>query len=106
MNAHRIAPPRKGPPSGRLRRLFERAAGRFTPRVVPRVSPLRSPIEPLDLELERALVDQARALRPDVILNQSVSEVESVALHKMRPHARLIVGQIASPLPEQETYRA
>jgi spore maturation protein CgeB len=69
-------------------------------------SPLRSPIEPSNLDLEEIIVRQARDIAPDVILNQAVSEVESRVLERLRPYCRLIVGQIASPYPEHESYSA
>jgi spore maturation protein CgeB len=96
------------PARGFLRRLFGASApaGSGIPRRPPHPSPLRSPIEPSDIDLEGILVAQTEALKPDVVLNQSVSEVESRVLHRMRPHTGLIVGQIASPFPEEETYSA
>lgn len=72
----------------------------------PRPSHLRSPIEPLDVDLENILVAQIESLRPDVVLNQAVSEVDSWTLNRLRPYTRMIVGQIASPLPDDESYSA
>jgi spore maturation protein CgeB len=72
----------------------------------PIVSPLRSPIEPSNIDLEEIIVRQAREMAPDVILNQAVSEVESRVLERLRPYCKLIVGQIASPYPENEPYTA
>ena len=69
-------------------------------------SPLRSPLQPSNLDLEEIIVRQAIDIAPDVILNQAVSEVESRVLERLRPHCKLIVGQIASPYPERETYSA
>jgi hypothetical protein len=69
-------------------------------------SPLRSPIPPNNLDLEEIIVRQVCDVMPDVILNQSVSEVESRVLERLRPYCKLIVGQIASPYPEQEPYTA
>jgi len=69
-------------------------------------SPLRSPIQPGNLDLEEIIVRQTRDVMPDVVLNQSVSEVESRVLERLRPYCKLIVGQIASPYPEDEPYTA
>jgi spore maturation protein CgeB len=69
-------------------------------------SPLRSPISPADLDLEEIIVRQTREIMPDVVLNQAVSEVESRVLERLRPYCKLIVGQIASPYPENEPYTA
>lgn len=67
---------------------------------------LRSPFDISPWRLSDILLAQVRDHRPDVILNQSVSEVGSHILEQMRPHVKLIVGQIASPLPDDEDYRA
>ena len=67
---------------------------------------LRSPFDISPWRLADILLAQVRDYRPDVILNQSVSEVGSHILEQMRPHVKLIVGQIASPLPDDEDYRA
>jgi spore maturation protein CgeB len=72
----------------------------------PIASPLRSTIRPRKLDLEEIIVRQAHDTLPDVILNQAVSEVESRVLERLRPSCKLIVGQIASPYPENETYSA
>jgi hypothetical protein len=69
-------------------------------------SPLRSPIEPSNVDLEEIIVRQAREMAPDVVLNQSVSEVQSRVLERLRPFCKLIVGQIASPYPDDEPYTA
>jgi hypothetical protein len=41
-----------------------------------------------------------------VILNQSVSEILPWQLDALRPHTKFIVGQIASPLPDNVDYKA
>lgn len=45
---------------------------------------------------------QIKAYKPDVLLNQDLVGVESQFLKEIKSHVRLIVGQIASPLPERE----
>jgi len=42
--------------------------------------------------------------RPDVMLNQDMAIMSPGFLQEIRPHIRLLVGQIASPLPEKERY--
>lgn len=69
-------------------------------------SPLRPALEPKDIDLTATLLAQARYYRPDVVLNQSVSEVVSWQVRALRPYAKLIVGQIASPLPDDVDYTA
>ncbi len=45
------------------------------------------------------LVEQVRQFGPDVIYLQDLSLARSDILDRLRPHTRLIVGQIASPVP-------
>jgi hypothetical protein len=47
---------------------------------------------------------QIRHYKPDVILNQAVEIISDDFLMTMKPNVRLIVGQIAAPLPEQQKY--
>ena len=46
------------------------------------------------------LAAQIRHYRPDVILNQVLDGISGEFLREMKPHARLLAGQFASPLPE------
>jgi spore maturation protein CgeB len=48
------------------------------------------------------LAAQINAYRPDVLLNQDLAGIESQFLKEIKPHVRLLVGQIASPLPPKE----
>jgi hypothetical protein len=86
--------------------LLRRVANRLLPLPFDTSNALRSPFDIAPWKLTDILIAQVKAFRPDVILNQSVSEVGSDLLELLRPNARLIVGQIASPLPEHEDYRA
>lgn len=52
----------------------------------------------------RILAAQIERLRPDVLLNQAMDGVSSRFLREMKPHVGLLVGQIASPLPEREDF--
>jgi len=54
--------------------------------------------------LYEVLAAQIRAYRPDVLLNQDLVGIESQFLREMKPHMRLLVGQIASPLPEKNDF--
>jgi spore maturation protein CgeB len=92
--------------NGALQTAWLRERGQEVGTRPPIQSPLRSPIEPSNVDLEEIIVKQAREMAPDVILNQAVSEVESRVLQRLRPYCKLIVGQIASPYPENETYSA
>lgn len=46
------------------------------------------------------LAAQIRHYRPDVILNQVLDGIDGRFLREMKEHTRLLVGQFASPLPE------
>lgn len=86
--------------------LMRRIANRVLPLPFDTANVLRSPFDIAPWKLTEILVTQVKAYRPDVILNQSVSEVGSDLLEKVRRHTKLIVGQIASPMPDHESYRA
>lgn len=83
-----------------IRRLGRRMRNRFLLR---RARPSLT-LNGGDLDLQRVLLTQVGQLRPDVILNHAVSEVEPELLQQVRADVRLIVGQIASPLPEDMDY--
>jgi len=53
--------------------------------------------------LVQIAVEQIKAIRPDVLYCQDLWFLPPQQLEELRPYARLIVGQIASPLPP-ETY--
>lgn len=91
--------------------ILKRIIGRFVPRSLAKTvidsSYTLRPATPIQgWSLADMLVEQVKHYRPDVILNQSVSEVGSDLLMRMKPFSGMIVGQIASPLPENETYTA
>ena len=50
------------------------------------------------------LAAQIRHYKPDVILNLAMDGISSSFLQGMKPHTRLLVGQIAAPLPEGENW--
>ena len=52
----------------------------------------------------KILEAQIKHYEPDILLNQAMNDVSSRFLKKMKPYVRLITGQIASPLP-QENFR-
>lgn len=90
----------------RLERLARRVLNRAVPRPMDTRNVLRSPFDIDPWQLVDILAAQIDAFRPDVILNQSVSEVGSDVLSAFRRRGRLIVGQIASPLPDDDDYAA
>lgn len=51
------------------------------------------------------LAAQIKHYKPDVLLNQAMDGISSCFLREMKPYVRLLVGQIASPLPKGENYR-
>lgn len=48
------------------------------------------------------LAAQIKHYKPDVLLNQAVDGISSRFLGEMKPYVRLVVGQIASPLPNED----
>ena len=96
------------PPPSRLQNLLRRVLRRYTPLPIDWPEVLRSPFDIAPWSLRSILIAQVKDYRPDIILNQSVSEVRSDLLLELKPYTRLIVGQIASPMPEpeEEDYRA
>jgi hypothetical protein len=99
-------PPRSWKWPARLDFLARRVAHRLMPLPFDTSHVLRSPFDIAPWRLPDILLAQVRAYRPDVVLNQSVSEVGSDILDRLRPYTRLIVGQIASPMPDNEDYHA
>ena len=99
--------PANKPPS-RLQHLLRRVTRRVIPQKAAERDVLRSPFDIAPWHLADILLAQVKDYRPDVILNQAVSEVGSNLLSRMKPYTKLIVGQIASPMPEpeEEDYRA
>lgn len=51
------------------------------------------------------LAAQIKHYKPDILLNQAMDGVGSRFLIEMKPCVRLLVGQIASPLPQNEDFR-
>lgn len=54
--------------------------------------------------MEEVLEAQVKHYRPDVLLNQAMDWISGDFLKKMKPHIRLLVGQIAAPLPRQDDW--
>jgi spore maturation protein CgeB len=50
------------------------------------------------------LAEQVKYYAPDVVLNQSMWNIRSNFLKDMKPFFRLLVGQIASPIPKDEDF--
>lgn len=103
-NGHR--PPTQWKLPARVEFLLRRIANRVLPLPFDTANTLRSPFDVAPWKLTDILLTQIKAYRPDVILNQSVSEVGSDFLERCKRYCRIIVGQIASPMPDHEDYRA
>jgi len=50
------------------------------------------------------LAAQIKHYKPDVLLNQAMDAVCARFLREIKPYIQLLVGQIASPLPEKEAF--
>jgi len=55
--------------------------------------------------LDRVLEQQVEHFQPDVILNQDIGLIDAAVLARMRGHYGLLVGQIASAIPEGQRFR-
>jgi spore maturation protein CgeB len=99
-------PPRQFRLPPRIEFLARRIARRLLPLPLDTRSEPRSPFDISPWQPADILLAEVRDYRPDVILNQSVSEIGSDLLDRMKPYTRLIVGQIASPEPDGEDYHA
>jgi len=70
------------------------------------MKPILRPLIPKSQHLNDVLREQIRHYRPDVILNQAMDYISDDFLWEMKPEVRLIVGQIASPLGDQQSFRS
>ena len=50
------------------------------------------------------LAAQVKYQKPDVLLNLAMEGTDSCFLQGMKPYTRLLVGQIAAPLPQGENW--
>jgi spore maturation protein CgeB len=50
------------------------------------------------------LAAQIKHYKPDIILNQAMDSINTAFLRQMKQYSRLLVGQIASPLPKGEDF--
>lgn len=50
------------------------------------------------------LAKQIKYYKPDILLNQAMDGISSFFLKEMKPHVKLLVGQISSPIPEGEQW--
>lgn len=101
MEEHNRRPKKPFSPLSHLAHLIQQVAPTITfePALV-------SPIGPPDIDFKDVLLQQVKQLRPDVVLNQAMSEIGGKLLRRIRKHTKLLVGQIASPLPDDEDYSA
>jgi len=53
----------------------------------------------------KILEAQIKFYRPDVIINQSIGMISSQIISKIKTNSELLIGQIASPLPQKEDFR-
>ena len=50
------------------------------------------------------LAAQIKYFKPDILLNQAMDGIGSQFLREIKPYVRLLIGQIASPVPEGEDF--
>ena len=51
------------------------------------------------------MIAQVEHYKPDVLLNLNIGSISSRFLKELKPYVRLLVGQIASPLPDSKYFR-
>jgi len=51
-------------------------------------------------------IEQVRRMRPDVVYLQELSAADDHVIAQLKPHTRLVVGQIACTLPRRRAFRA
>ncbi len=61
-------------------------------------------VRSLDLWFYNILEAQIKYYKPDIVINQAMSEIGSNFLKEIKPYTRIVVGQIASPLPQNEDF--
>lgn len=66
--------------------------------------PLLRPRDSQPLWCYKILAAQIKYYKPDVVLNQAMDSISGRFLQEMKPYIRLLVGQIAAPLPENENW--
>jgi len=93
----------------RWQRAMKRARGAAALTPLRYIKPLIAPIlgSPNSVRhwFNDILAAQIRYCRPDVLLNQAMDSISASFLAKMKPHVRLLMGQIAAPLPKEENLR-
>lgn len=70
------------------------------------LKPVLRPLIPKTHGLHEVLRAQIQHYRPDIILNQAMDAITDEFLCEVKPHVRLIVGQIAAPIGDTETFRS
>jgi len=70
----------------------------------PLYKPLLHTLDRSQLWLYDILEAQIKHYKPDILLNQAMNSISSHFLRRMKVHTQLLVGQIASPLPQREDF--
>ncbi len=112
------SPPGDAPPQGEAQHdpaedeaaLLDRLRDLARPVLKPVFRPFSRPIQVLRRRLKKQwelkiLRAQIAAFRPDVILNHDLAYLRSPVFDRLKPAGSLLIGQIASSLPEQDTFR-
>ena len=61
-------------------------------------------VRSLDSWFYNILEAQVKYYKPDIVINQAMSEIGSNFLKEIKPYTRIVVGQIASPLPQSKDF--
>lgn len=65
---------------------------------------LRPVLRSLDSWIYDILAAQIKYYKPDILLNQGMSTISASFLREMKPYVQLLIGQIASRLPQGENF--
>jgi spore maturation protein CgeB len=98
------ATPWKGQVLSFLRRAARLASGTPARHVGTLLRPLITSLNGTHSWFYSVLAAQIQHFKPDVILNQAMDGISNGFLREMKRHVRLLVGQIASPLPHDKNF--
>ena len=106
---HGIRIEEPAPAEQRVRMILQRARHIAIKTSLRYLKPLFRPVlRPLNSQqawFYDILAAQIKHYKPDVLLNQDMDGIRSRFLKEMKPYVRLLIGQIASPLPQDEDLR-
>lgn len=89
----------------RVQQARQKTRGTWLRRLKPIVNPILIWSNRKNRWFYDILAKQIENYQPDVLLNQAMDGISSQFLRRMKSHFRLLVGQIAASLPQNEDFR-